>query len=144
MRRVNLPGAIFAGAAFILVVATAITLWFALRPLQWPSVSARVTHSRVLGEQNGMYSAERAFQYSVGGNEYSVVDSSSWSSSSYALVESEVAMFPLGTRRDIKVNPADPGDISTTTRITATTLLAPIILSILAVVFGAIGFIARA
>lgn len=132
-------GVIFAGAGFILLVATGITLWFALRPLNWPSAPATVTSSRVLGDQGGMYRAERGFWYSVNGRDYHVVDSSSWSSSSYAMIEREVARFPQGSRREIRVNPTDPQHISTTTSLTFGALLAPIILSVLTIVFGGIG-----
>lgn len=141
-RHPSLPGIIFAGAGFILLAATMITLWFALRPLNWPSALATVTSSRVLGDQNGMYRAERAFRYSVDGHEHTVVDSSSFSSSSYRLIQSEVAAFPEGSQREIRVHPTNPGKISTTTSFTFGAVLAPAILLALAVVFGGIGVFA--
>lgn len=137
--RVSLAGAIFGGVGLVLLTATGVTLWYALRPLRWPPVIATVTSSRVLTEPGAMYRAEHGFRYLVGGTEYSVVDSAGWSSSSYAMVEGAVTEFPAGSRREIRVNPNDPRDVSTTRRVSFTTVLAPVILGTLALVFGGIG-----
>lgn len=80
MQLPSLQTAIFGGAGVVLLAAAALVLWFEVRVLDWPVVQASVVSSRVTGQGNDMYSAERVFRYSVAGREYTVTDSSSMSS----------------------------------------------------------------
>ena len=143
-RRLKLIGTIF---AIIGVVLLLLAGWAGRRQYRilksWPSVEAEVVNSKIIRNQdaeNGtMYRAAIDFRYVVAGKEYTVPGSSSYSSSSYSMMKQKVDDYAIGTRRPIRYNPADPGDMRFDVGYSFSFFFLPAILGLMGLIFGGLG-----
>jgi hypothetical protein len=109
----------------------------------WPTVEAEVVRSEVISHRDSegitMYRAAIDFRYSVNGVEYTVPTSSSYSSSSYNSIKSDVDAYAPGTRHAIRYNPTDPHDMRYDVGYNFGFLFLPVLFGGMGIVFAGLG-----
>ena len=110
----------------------------------WPTVDALTTKSRVTevpsqSTGHSLYSVEIEFQYRVDGKEYVTVSSLPYATPDYVRMKRMADNFGIGTRRVIRYNPTNPGDIRFNAGYNFDFFLMPVLFGGMGLVFGLVG-----
>jgi RNA polymerase subunit RPABC4/transcription elongation factor Spt4 len=133
----RIGGLVFGGIGLAALIAAAV---MAVRRHQivhsWPEAEGTVTRSEVEGGRN--FRPRIELRYTVGGREFHGPASYEWSNN-YAWVRREVEGNPVGSRRTVRYNPADPRDLHLNAGYTVEFFVLPGILGLLGIIFGPLG-----